>query len=276
MPLNQDQRTKIQEVVKRILLSRADSFPTDSNANRNAPFHDAFLAAFREKLESTKIETPYLVAIASWMHGLNTSLGSGFEDMAHILSGGFKRSFTGNFALKVTTEHASNIESIIVALKNSSKKKGVTLPNLQREDALILQNIRPDAALQDALGFSADNYVETESAVECIELKSVRPNSGEGRGEKQKILYAKAALKLLHPSKQIRFFVGFPFDPTSKTPTDYDKERFLNHLVEFKKFFSPDEILIASEFWNHLSGQPQTMEQILEIVAETVREFVSH
>jgi len=49
--------------------------------------------------------------------------------------------------------------------------------------------------------------------------------------------------------------------------------RSLNYLIEFKKFFAPEEILIASELWDHLSGQKNTMEQLLDIVSETVRQF---
>jgi len=32
------------------------------------------------------------------------------------------------------------------------------------------------------------------------------------------------------------------------------------------KFFAPDETLLASELWDFLSGQPKTMEQILDII----------
>ncbi|PIQ68299.1 MAG: hypothetical protein COV91_04860 [Candidatus Taylorbacteria bacterium CG11_big_fil_rev_8_21_14_0_20_46_11] len=67
-----------------------------------------------------------------------------------------------------------------------------------------------------------------------------------------------------------KFLIGFPFDPTSATPTGYDKERFFNYLIEFKKFFTPDEVLIASEFWDFLSGSRNTMEKILDVITETV------
>lgn len=126
---------------------------------------------------------------------------------------------------------------------------------------------------EKGLGFTADVYTETETLIEAIEMKSVRPNSGEGRGEKVKILNAKAAFKLLYPNKEIRFYIGFPFDPTSDTPTGYNKERFFNYLIEFKKFFSPEEVLIGSELWNHLSGQQNTMESILDIIKSTVETF---
>ena len=122
----------------------------------------------------------------------------------------------------------------------------------------------------DSLAFTVDTYIERENAIIAIELKSVRPNSGEGKGEKQKILYGKAALKLANPDKEIKFFIGFPFDPTSEAATGYDKERFFNYLIEFKKFFASEEVLIASELWDFLSGSSGTMEDILEVVIETV------
>jgi hypothetical protein len=50
----------------------------------------------------------------------------------------------------------------------------------------------------------------------------------------------------------------------------------MNYLIEFKKFFANEEVLIASELWDYLSGQQNTMEQILGIVSETVRQFEAH
>jgi hypothetical protein len=268
MPINQEQQVRIQEVVKDILLSRLESFPSNSLAMRNAPFHSAFLEAFRDKLEAVEIEPTYLVVLASWMHGLNTSLGSGFENIAHILSGGFKRKFSQQFTLKVSEDQSAAIQSIITRLK-----AGSILPNIEIENRAITTIINDRNDMVNGLGFTADNYYETDTMIECIEMKSVRPNSGEGRGEKEKILFAKAALKKANPHKDVKFYVGFPFDPTSDTPTGYNKERFMNYLIEFKKFFAPEEILIASELWDHLSGQENTMEQLLEIVSETVRHF---
>jgi hypothetical protein len=264
MTLTQDQKNRISEVVKEILLRRIENFPEIGAEIRNAPFHTAFLDCFSSKLGSLNIETPYLVAIASWLHGLNTSLGTGFENISHILSGGYKRKFTDSYRLKVKNIQAENIEKIIRDLK-----AGTYFPNIEREDNLIF-NISGNNQEIESLPFTVDTYIEKEDEIIAIELKSVRPNSGEGRGEKQKILYGKAALKLLYPDKKVRFLVGFPFDPTSLTPTGFDKERFFNYLIEFKKFFDPAEVLIASEFWDFLSGGENTMEEILSVIADTV------
>lgn len=195
MSLSKEKKDRISEVIKNILLVRIGNFPQLNHQNRNAPFHDLILTAFEEQLKPIKVPTPYLVAIASWMHGLNTSLGTGFESLAHILSGGYKRTFTKNFTLKVKESQANNIGRIIVELKSGIK------PDLIRENEIIFKFNKSEQEV-NALDFTVDNYIEKEGLIEGIELKSVRPNSGEGRGEKEKILYAKAAFKKLILLKQ--------------------------------------------------------------------------
>jgi len=269
MALTKDQKDRIGEVVKGILLSRTESFPTLDASVRNAPFHDLFLEAFRDQLKPLNVQTPYLVAIASWMHGLNTSLGTGFENLAHILSGGYKRSFAGAFALNVKQSQSHAIETIIRELKSNVAK-----PNVSRENHLIFQ-FKQDDPEHTALEFTADNYQETEKAIAAIEIKSVRPNSGEGRGEKQKILYGKAAFKQMHPTKEIKFYIAFPFDPTSNQATTHDKDRFFNYLIEFKKFFAPEEVLLGAEFWDYLSGSHNTMEEVLDVIKNTINQLAT-
>ncbi|MBI5356271.1 TdeIII family type II restriction endonuclease [Candidatus Collierbacteria bacterium] len=269
MTLSLDQQNRISEEVKIILLRRINSFPKLDTAIRNAPFHSAILECFRERLKPLHIELPYLMALASWLHGLNTSLGSGFENISHILSGGYKRKFTKGYKLKVKSKQASQIEEIVRNLKS-----GVQKPDLLRENALIFNYSHSDSEV-DSLEFTVDTYIESKKKITAIEMKSVRPNSGEGRGEKQKILYGKAALQLLHPDKKIEFYLGFPFDPTSTEATTFNKERFFDHLIEFKKFFAQEEVLLADELWDFLSGNQRTMDDILNIIKKTVLQIRS-
>lgn len=269
MALTQEKRERIAEVIKDILLRRYENFPLDAAGIRNAPFHKAILRAFETKLAPYNISTPQLVALASWLHGLNTSLGSGYENLAHILSDGYKRQFTGAFTLEVTDTQSYEIEQIIANLKN----KGT--PNLITENQKLFSTQAMQGARKPAMGFTADVFIESETEITAIEVKSVRPNSGEGRGEKQKILYGKAALKLKYPERNIRFLVGFPFDPTADTDIGYDKNRFVGHLIEFGKFFSVDEILLSGELWDYLSGESNTMGQLLGIAEETARTFAN-
>ncbi|MDD5191851.1 MAG: TdeIII family type II restriction endonuclease [Candidatus Nanoarchaeia archaeon] len=271
--ISANKKERIAYEVIKTLKSRFESFPEDSKNNRNAPFHEAFLNAFSNKLEGNIKDAPYLISLSSWLHGLNTTLGqSFFENIAHILSGGIKKEFTKKkrSSLCITTIQQSEIASIITSLKSQSRK-----PNLVGENKLIFQLDK--STIVEAMDFTADNYIETDTIIEAIELKSVKPNSGEMRGEKQKILIAKAALKKKYPSKDIKFYIGFPFDPTSSTLAGTDKNRFMSSIIEFNKFFSSDEVLIGDELWDQLSGDEKTMQQILDIINKiATKDFIDN
>jgi hypothetical protein len=204
--------------------------------------------------------------LSSWLRGLNTTLGQTFfENVAHHISDGEKREYTsgrlGN--LQITQSHRNHISQIIADLSTSTK-----VPDLTEENKLILQDY--DDTMINANDFSADIFIQENDSITAIEIKSVKPNSGEMKGEKLKILEGKAALYRKFPTKKIHFYIGFPFDPTinpdKEHVTEYDKTRFLRSIINMNKYFDPDETLLASEFWDFLSGQKHTMEQILEII----------
>lgn len=266
MALSDNQKEKISIEVIKTLVTRFSNFPEDASNNRNAPFHEAFLKAFSDKLEGKVSDTPFFISLSSWLHGLNTTLGQTFfENISYHLSNGEKREYTskrlGN--LPISRTQKNNITKIITDLSNSSN-----VPNLETENDLILES--DDTELVSALDFSADVFIEDINSITAIELKSVKPNSGEMRGEKQKILEGKAAMYRHFPGKQINFYIGFPFDPTVNplidSVTSYNKTRFLGSIINMTKFFASNETLVASELWNKLSGQENTMEEILEII----------
>ena len=266
MALNNEQKEKISIEVIKTLVTRFDNFPEDASNNRNAPFHEMFLKAFSDKLEGKVSDTPFFISLASWLHGLNTTLGQTFfENVAHILCDGEKREYTskklGN--LPITKTQQDTITQIINDLSTSSN-----LPDLEEENRKILQY--DNSQQVKAEDFSADVFFEDSDTVVAIELKTVKPNSGGMKGEKQKILEGKAALFHLFPNKKICFFFGFPFDPTvnpvTEDVTSYDKSRFLASIVNARKFCAYNEFLIASELWDFLSGEENTMETILGII----------
>jgi hypothetical protein len=87
--------------------------------------------------------------------------------------------------------------------------------------------------------------------------------------EKQKILEAKAVLRRLYPDKKVSYYIGFPFDPTVVEGEDecsFDKKKFWTNIVEGDKYFHDDEVLIASGLWDLLSGEKNTMQQLLELI----------
>ena len=266
MPLTDAVKEKISIEVIKTLVTRFESFPEDASNNRNAPFHEAFLNAFSDKLQDKVTDTPFFISLSSWLHGLTTTLGQTFfEKVAHHLCAGEKREYTskklGN--LQITETQKQNINDIITKLSNTTQ-----YPDLSKENNLIFHD--NNTLLVNALDFSADVFIEDINGITAIELKSVKPNSGEMRGEKQKILEGKAALYRNFPGKQINFYIGFPFDPTvnptKESITSFDKTRFLGSIINMTKYFAQNETLIASELWDFLSGQINTMEEILYII----------
>lgn len=258
MALTNAKKERIAQTVIKVLYSRFESFPNEDGTNRNAPFHEAFLQAFTNKLSGRVKNIPDMITLSSWMHGLNTTLGqSFFESVAHILSDGQKKDFRNE---RIYTNQLMAIADIIIDLKNGTQK-----PSMSREDAIIIDAANGEK--QNASQFTADCYYETDTTVVAIELKSVRPNSGEMRGEKEKILKGRAVLREKFPHKNVQYIFGFPFDPTYSTNTGYDKQKFLKYLVEAEKFLALDDFLIADELWSFLaSEQSGTMQEILEII----------
>ncbi|MDR3047154.1 MAG: TdeIII family type II restriction endonuclease [Bacteroidales bacterium] len=262
MALTNEIKEKISIEVIRVMIAASEFVPANDCNNYNNPF----LHAFADKLENNVSDVPYFISLASWLHGLNTTFGQAFfENVAHILCNGEKREYTskklGN--LPITKEQQETITQIINDLSTSSKK-----PNLEAANRKLLQ--KDDSEKVKAEDFSADVFFENNDSVVAIELKTVKPNSGGMKGEKQKILEGKAALFHLFPNKQIYFFFGFPFDPTvnpeNESVTSYNKTRFLNSIVNAHKFCAQNEFLVASELWDFLSGKENTTEDILLII----------
>ena len=188
------------EVIK-TLVSRFESFPKDASQNRNAPFHEAFLKAFADKLDDKVSDIPFFFSLSSWLHGLNITLGqSFFENVAHIISGGEKREYTskklGN--LQVSRNQKNQINQIITDLSNNLRSA-----NINEENDLIFSN-ESSAVMVNAIDFSADVFFEDDEKIVAVELKTVKPNSGEMRGEKQKILEGKTALYNKYHGKEDR------------------------------------------------------------------------
>ena len=263
MALDNIIKQRVATQVIRTLYSQFEKFPEDVSGNRNAPFHEAFVNAFSDKLDGKVSSIPTLISLSSWLHGLNTSLGqSFFENTAHILCGGEKKEFTtkrrNNLSIEQTQK--DNISRLITDLSN-----GNISPSLTNENTVIFQEPGVNN-LVEATDFTADIFFENDTEVVCLEIKTVKPNKGVFKVEKQKILEAKAALKLKYPNKEIKYFLAFPFDPLSDVPCGYDKNRFMDYSIGFTKYFDATEVLLGAEFWDYLSGFDSTMETILEII----------
>ncbi len=261
MALSNNQKELIAIEVIRTLYNKFKDFPDSATSNRNAPFHEAFLNAFSEVFNDYVTSIPIFISLASWMHGLNTSLGLSFlEKTAHILCGGEKRAFTtkAQTSLQISRNQKSVVSNIITELTNS-----IRLPDLFIEDDELIATNEVEL---DSTDFTADVFYEDDEQIVCIEMKTVQPNKGIFKVEKEKILEAKAALKNTNPTKEIIYLLGFPFDPLSDISTGFNKQNFMDSCINFRKYFSEEEFLLSAELWDFLSGEENTMQEILDII----------
>jgi hypothetical protein len=262
--LSIDKIEKISYLVIKIIYERFENLSYDTTENRNAPFHKAFLNIFSDNIYGNITDVPFFMSMSSWTHGLNTALKQTYyENVAHILSDGYKREYTGkNNNLLLSKTQQLSITKIITDLNNNQKE-----PNLNRENELLFENNSDKDELVKAMDFSADVFIEDDDEITAIELKNIRPNSYEIPEEKLKILQGKAALSNEFTDKKINFNIGFPFDPTNaEAETGYDKQRFINSNINMNKYFAEEEVLLASELWDFLSGEVNTMGKLLDII----------
>lgn len=262
MEISRDKLEKLSHLVINVLFKRFENFPGDSMNNRNAPFHEAFLQAFSDKFQGRVVDIPFFISLSSWLHELNTTLGQTFfEGAAHILADGEKREYTskklGN--LQISKVQKANINNIMTELSNSTRT-----PNVKEENKILM--VRDSSERENAIDFSCDVFIEDEDSIVAIELKSVKPNSGQMSEEKRKILEGKTALFENFPGKRISFYMGFPFDPTVEEPFEKDKDRFMDSIINCRKYFDEKEILLGDELWNLLSGISNTMEKVIDII----------
>ncbi len=61
-----EKKEKISHIVIKTLYAKFTDFPEDSSKNRNAPFHEAFLQAFKDKLSGKVSDIPFFVSLSSW------------------------------------------------------------------------------------------------------------------------------------------------------------------------------------------------------------------
>jgi len=255
--MNDKVKEKIACLIIEMIWNRFIDIPFFDSKDNPSVFQDSFIKNFNLSNEQSSSETPdklnnviqtfYLSKIADIVF---------FERTAQILCDGEKRKFKN---LTINTTQQSAVNEIISSLKNNNSK-----PNLIRENELIFSEL--GKASNSIPNFDADVYYEDGNNIVIIEIKTVKPNSGIFKVEKEKILLAKAALKNLHPKKNVYYYLAFPFDPLNKEKYGYDKERFFSYSIDFKKFFDSDEVLLADEFWNFLSGEKETMQDILAII----------
>ncbi|MDP2366192.1 MAG: TdeIII family type II restriction endonuclease, partial [Ignavibacteria bacterium] len=232
--MNDKVKEKIACLIIEMIWNRFIDIPFFDSKDNPSVFQDSFIKNFNSSNKQSSSETPdklnnviqtfFLSKIADIVF---------FERTAQILCDGEKRKFKD---LTINEAQQSIVSEVISSLKNNKSK-----PNLKEENNQLF-SAKGKSSL-NIPNFDADVYYEDENDIVVIEIKTVKSNSGIFKVEKEKILLAKAALKNLNPKKNIFYYLAFPFDPLNEEKCGYNKKRFFNYSVDFKKFFDGAEVL---------------------------------
>ena len=111
-----------------------------------------------------------------------------------------------------------------------------------------------------------DVFIQDDTKITVIQLETDDFFARTMLEQRQILREIRKNVSSEYSNKQIDCYLGIPFDPYSTTPTGYDKTHFLNMIVDGNKYFAPEEVLLSSELWDFLSGEKDTMQQILDII----------
>ena len=236
MALTRQQKIAIKKIIVAALQDKLDNYDPGPAVK---PFQEIILGKDR-------------LAFSSFVHSLNTTFGTKvFEAIAlKIAKPNFKVSELQVPSKKIISRQADLAITDIIH-KLSTKK--ITL-NKKAE----IKKIRAVCKSGGPTNINPANYdlfLESHAGeIYLIDIKTVKPNKGQGEGFKRTLLQWYAGYFYEHPKAIVHGIIAMPYNPF--TPNPYK-------LGTLKGMFNLDEeLLVAEGFWNFLGG-PDTYTDLL-------------
>lgn len=239
MPLSNEQKFEISELLKQKIRSKLENYNPETN---NMPFHTRLIGKER-------------MALFSFIQSINTTLGTSvFEQVAAIIS---RPHFSEvihqfkDFNNTISLEAQRVIQEIIDNLTLSKLK-----PNKHEEVAKIL-SVSQSNNMVTIKKPVIDLFVVSHDGIEYyFDLKTAKPNIGDFKRFKRTLLEWIAIRGALNKNINIYTMLAIPYNPYEPEP--YQRWT-LQGLFDIK-----NEILVAEEFWNFLGGE-KTYEELLKV-----------
>lgn len=230
MTLSKLQIDEVANLLKHKIRRKLLDYNPETN---NMPFHTRLLGKDR-------------MALFSFVQSINTTLGTSiFEQVGEILA---KPNFKNAEAqykdlnMKVSTGAQTEIQSIIDELTTSSRK-----PNKVAEIERI-RKVANIGTIKTVKKPRVDLFLVSKQDVEFyFDLKTAKPNMDEFKAHKRKMLEWAAYRLQANPKAKLRTSIAIPYNPYEPQP--YERWT-LAGLYDL-----PEELLVASEFWDFLGGK---------------------
>lgn len=223
-----------------------------------------------EKINSYEVSSQYnpflnniipsnYVNLHSFIHSIATTLGTSiYVQISKIIAE--SNDFTNCSSLNLydlttlSQTQISKIEEIIEQLNNPNNES-----SYESETEEILQ-IGNSGGRRHKGDTSVKLSIEKSSLQYLILIKSAKPNLGELRTFKRKLLKWRARLN----QENIRTILAYPFNPFY--PEEYQ------HFASKKYFEKGKELLIGAEYWDFIGGI-NTNDELVEIFEELCEEL---
>lgn len=227
MPLKQEQKKYIEDVIINCLRQKFQTYKPESN---NMPFHYRLLGKDR-------------MALYSFIQSLNTTFGTSiFEPVAIALAkDNFKR-VEKQFVIGDTI--SEGIQNIIQDIMN--KLTTGTLPNKNKEIQLIRKNAKI-GKINKLKTVKVDLFLEDDNDEQYfIDLKTVKPNISNFKDFKRTLLEWVGIALTNNPKAKVNSIIAIPYNPYEPEP--YQRWTIKGMLDD------KHELMIGKEFWDFLGG----------------------
>ena len=205
-------------------------------------------ANFRPKASYMPFHTSLLgkdrMALFSFIHSLNTTFGTAiFEHVAKEIAEGvfdevkLQHSLEGTFssgAQAVITDIMNGLSGSTISPDHKSEMERIA--EVAKEGKLVKKDDMP----------LVDVFLSNKNKVFLIDLKTVKPNKGDGREYKRTLMEWSAASMYRNPNASVEAIIAMPYNPDH--PKEYERWTLVGMLENHV------QLLVGPEFWNFLAG----------------------
>jgi type II restriction enzyme len=238
MTLTEHQAINVEAVLKNSLRNKFQSYNPEP---ASMPFHARLLGKDR-------------MALFSFIHSLNTNFGTSiFEPVAKALaSANFQSALSQQVAgTKISSEAHNVIQNIMdnLATANSNPDKPAEIEAIR---AVCQQGQMRKVKLTKV----DIKLVSHDGTIYLFDIKTAKPNAGGFKEFKRTLLEWVATTLADNPNANVQTIIAIPYNPYEPQPYNRWTMRGMLDLQ--------DELKVAEEFWDFLSGQ-DTYQQLLDI-----------
>ena len=238
MSLSVKQIQGIEAILKNSLRNKFQNYKRESLA---MPFHTRLLGKDR-------------MALFSFIHSLNTNFGTSiFEPVAkEIASVNFREALSQQIAGTHISSEAHNVIQVIV--------DGLTTASTSPDKPKEIESIRAvcqNGQMRRVKPAKVDiKLVAPNGTIYLIDLKTVKPNTGNFKEYKRMLLEWVATTLASNPKAKVQTLLAIPYNPYDPQPYNRWTMRGMLDL--------PNELKVANEFWDFLGGEG-SYQQLLDI-----------